>query len=80
MHAPEPVPFPMCLQLSDFGLCRVMNKNGEMITTRTFGTVTHMPSELLAKGMIVHGSVLKPEPSECRLQLCCLTCEQPTRT
>jgi len=27
-----------------------MAKDQQSITTRTFGTVTHMPSELLAKG------------------------------
>ncbi|KAF5833571.1 kinase-like domain-containing protein [Dunaliella salina] len=43
-------------KLSDFGLSRVMSQDKGMITTRTFGTVTHMPSELLARGHLLPSS------------------------
>mmetsp|Transcript_4739 Transcript_4739/g.12984 ORF Transcript_4739/g.12984 Transcript_4739/m.12984 type:complete len:748 (+) Transcript_4739:19-2262(+) len=43
-------------KLSDFGLSRVMSQDKAMITTRTFGTVTHMPSELLARGQLLPSS------------------------
>ncbi len=36
-------------QVADFGLARVL-KDKNHIKTQTFGTVTHMPPELLAKG------------------------------
>ena len=37
-------------KISDFGLSRVINENKNFIKTQTFGTVTHMPPELLSKG------------------------------
>ena len=37
------------VQVADFGLARVLKDKGH-IKTQTFGTVTHMPPELLAKG------------------------------
>ncbi|KAG1663383.1 hypothetical protein FOA52_007120 [Chlamydomonas sp. UWO 241] len=39
-------------KVSDFGLSRVLNANKNHIKTQTFGTVTHVPPELLAKGML----------------------------
>ena len=45
-------PGPHCcsfLQVSDFGLSRVLQNNKNHIKTQTFGTVTHVPPELLAK-------------------------------
>lgn len=39
------------MQVSDFGLSRVL-KDKNHIKTQTFGTVTHMPPELLAKGTL----------------------------
>lgn len=35
---------------ADFGFARIMAAEQERINTRTFGTVTHMPPELLADG------------------------------
>lgn len=42
----------MCfhLQVADFGLSRVLSQ--EAISTGTFGTVTHMPPELLTTGRL----------------------------
>ncbi len=40
------------LQVSDFGLSRVLQSNTNHIKTQTFGTVTHVPPELLAKGTL----------------------------
>ena len=37
-------------QVADFGLSRVLEK--EQISTGTFGTVTHMPPELLTEGKL----------------------------
>lgn len=37
-------------KVSDFGLSRVLGGNKNHIKTQTFGTVTHMPPELLSKG------------------------------
>lgn len=39
-------------KVSDFGLSRVLGGNKNHIKTQTFGTVTHMPPELLSKGML----------------------------
>ena len=39
-------------KVSDFGLSRVLNTNKNHIKTQTFGTVTHMPPELLCKGLL----------------------------
>uniref|UniRef100_A0A7R9V8Z4 Protein kinase domain-containing protein n=1 Tax=Chlamydomonas euryale TaxID=1486919 RepID=A0A7R9V8Z4_9CHLO len=39
-------------KVSDFGLSRVLQSNKNHIKTQTFGTVTHVPPELLAKGML----------------------------
>lgn len=39
-------------QVSDFGLSRVLGANKNHIKTQTFGTVTHVPPELLAKGTL----------------------------
>lgn len=41
-----------CSQVSDFGLSRVLAGNRKEIKTQTFGTVTHMPPELLSKGIL----------------------------
>ncbi len=38
-----------CAQVSDFGLARLIALQGR-ITTDTYGTVTHMPPELLTGG------------------------------
>lgn len=38
--------------MSDFGLSRVLSNNRTQIKTQTFGTVTHMPPELLSKGIL----------------------------
>eukprot|EP00201_Polytomella_parva_P020834 CAMPEP_0175042198 /NCGR_PEP_ID=MMETSP0052_2-20121109/2407_1 /TAXON_ID=51329 ORGANISM="Polytomella parva, Strain SAG 63-3" /NCGR_SAMPLE_ID=MMETSP0052_2 /ASSEMBLY_ACC=CAM_ASM_000194 /LENGTH=656 /DNA_ID=CAMNT_0016304937 /DNA_START=101 /DNA_END=2068 /DNA_ORIENTATION=+ len=39
-------------KLSDFGLSRVMPASRSHIKTQTFGTVTHMPPELLSRGVL----------------------------
>ncbi|EFJ46759.1 hypothetical protein VOLCADRAFT_92891 [Volvox carteri f. nagariensis] len=39
-------------KVSDFGLSRVLAGNRKEIKTQTFGTVTHMPPELLSKGIL----------------------------
>lgn len=39
-------------KVSDFGLSRVLSNNRTQIKTQTFGTVTHMPPELLSKGIL----------------------------
>mmetsp|Transcript_14058 Transcript_14058/g.30435 ORF Transcript_14058/g.30435 Transcript_14058/m.30435 type:complete len:668 (+) Transcript_14058:557-2560(+) len=39
-------------KVSDFGLSRVLQANKNHIKTQTFGTVTHVPPELLAKGTL----------------------------
>lgn len=49
-----------CTQVADFGLARVLKDKGH-IKTQTFGTVTHMPPELLAKGKTPHSHT---HPSE----------------
>ena len=36
-------------QVSDFGLSRVLQETKNHIKTQTFGTVTHVPPELLSK-------------------------------
>jgi serine/threonine protein kinase len=54
-------------QVSDFGLARLMSLQGR-ITTDTYGTVTHMPPELLTGGDLspavvrIIGSPLKSCP------------------
>eukprot|EP00967_Tisochrysis_lutea_P027618 scaffold32098_cov16-Tisochrysis_lutea.AAC.2 len=48
-HTLVPVPF-FYLHVSDFGLSRVIAADCPVIKTHTFGTVTHMPPELLSKG------------------------------
>lgn len=50
-------------QVSDFGLSRVIAKDCNVINTRTFGTVTHMPPELLSKGGWVSGRQLQASTS-----------------
>jgi hypothetical protein len=37
-------------QVSDFGLSRLVSNEAPVIQTRTYGTVTHMPAELLIEG------------------------------
>lgn len=39
-------------KISDFGLSRVLQNDKNHIKTQTFGTVTHVPPELLAKGTL----------------------------
>lgn len=39
-------------KVADFGLSRVLDLEAEHITTQTFGTVTHMPPELLMEGVM----------------------------
>ena len=39
-------------KVSDFGLSRVLQNNKNAIKTQTFGTVTHVPPELLSKGTL----------------------------
>lgn len=39
-------------KVSDFGLSRVLQNNKNHIKTQTFGTVTHVPPELLSKGVL----------------------------
>ena len=41
-------------QVADFGLSRVLS--AEAVSTGTYGTVTHMPIELLTTGESVTGS------------------------
>lgn len=48
-HPPSPAAC-LPLKVADFGLARVIAANCSVIKTHTFGTVTHMPPELLAKG------------------------------
>jgi hypothetical protein len=36
--------------VSDFGLSRLVSNEAPVIQTRTYGTVTHMPAELLIEG------------------------------
>lgn len=38
--------------MSDFGLSRVLQETKNHIKTQTFGTVTHVPPELLSKGTL----------------------------
>lgn len=40
----------MHLQVADFGLSRILS--AESISTGTYGTVTHMPPELLTTGKV----------------------------
>lgn len=40
------------VQVSDFGLSRAMQSNQSHLSTRTTGTVTHMPPELLRDGKL----------------------------
>ncbi len=42
------------LQVSDFGLSRVLE--GESCYTKTYGTVTHMPPELMLNGCLSKAS------------------------
>jgi Protein tyrosine and serine/threonine kinase len=44
-------PHGFCARVSDFGLSRSMDANMR-IQTNTYGTVTHMPPELLTTGMV----------------------------
>jgi serine/threonine protein kinase len=39
-------------QVSDFGLARQLSTEAPVIQTRSYGTVTHMPPELLMKGVM----------------------------
>ena len=39
-------------KVSDFGLSRVLQNNKNHSKTQTFGTVTHVPPELLSKGTL----------------------------
>uniref|UniRef100_A0A7S3QQM4 Protein kinase domain-containing protein n=1 Tax=Dunaliella tertiolecta TaxID=3047 RepID=A0A7S3QQM4_DUNTE len=54
-HTLVPVPF-FYLHVSDFGLSRVIAADCPVIKTHTFGTVTHMPPELLSKGRLLPSS------------------------
>jgi hypothetical protein len=40
------------MQVADFGLSRVLQDDKNHIKTQTFGTVTHVPPELLSKGTL----------------------------
>ena len=44
----EPSDIGGCLKVADFGLSRVLS--AEAVSTGTYGTVTHMPIELLTTG------------------------------
>ena len=46
---------PVGLQVSDFGLSRVFT-GSTGIATETYGTVTHMPPELLSEGRLTRGA------------------------
>lgn len=41
----------LCMQVSDFGLSRI-HIGERTIATQTYGTVTHMPPELLSEGRL----------------------------
>ena len=43
---------PVTCKLADFGLSRVLSAGCSHLTTRTYGTVSYMPPELLADGIM----------------------------
>ena len=73
--------------MADFGLSRVLSQ--EAISTGTFGTVTHMPPELLTTGRLsksvdvfAFGVLLwemctgkRPWAGMMQMQVCCAPCQ-----
>ena len=55
IHAELPKGPSWSLQVSDFGLSRVFT-GSTGIATETYGTVTHMPPELLSEGRLTRGA------------------------
>jgi serine/threonine protein kinase len=49
-------PFGCCAKVSDFGLSRALALGASHLSTRTYGTVTHMAPELLASGHLRQAS------------------------
>ena len=47
----DSMPHGFCAKVSDFGLARNVNIQSK-IETRTYGTITHMPLELLCDGIM----------------------------
>ena len=43
---------PLICKLADFGLSRIMSADASHLTTRTYGTISHMPPELLRNGIM----------------------------
>lgn len=70
-------PHGFCAKISDFGLARNLDLVSR-VETKTTGTVTHMPPEVLSAGIISKARFLDPSHAICRAQLelilqqCCL--------
>jgi serine/threonine protein kinase len=51
VHAPRPTK-QNPIQVADFGLSRAMSDGQDAISTRSFGTLTFMPPEVLRDGLV----------------------------
>ena len=61
-------PHGFCAKISDFGLARNLDLVSR-VETKTTGTVTHMPPEILSDGIISKARFPDPSHAVCRAQL-----------
>ena len=64
-------------KLADFGLSRVLDMDATHISTKTYGTISYMPAELLSQGKLTRSADVY---SFAMLSECAATCYHPSTT